>query len=118
MTSLLTNTRHTSFTIKVMGDEDIGRKAIESTQKGPRVFHQEANAAVLGGKTIPYRRSMPENVTQWAKSSRRTKAGLELGATMVEYALIVVLIALVAMVAISVVGQKVSSQFSAIASSL
>jgi pilus assembly protein Flp/PilA len=42
----------------------------------------------------------------------------ERGASMVEYALLVVLIAIIAIVAISVAGQKVSSAFSTIATSL
>ncbi len=42
----------------------------------------------------------------------------ERGASMVEYALLVVLIAIIAIVAISIAGQKVSSAFSTIAASL
>ncbi|MGH8926800.1 MAG: Flp family type IVb pilin [Acidimicrobiia bacterium] len=40
------------------------------------------------------------------------------GASMVEYALLVVLIAIIALVAISLVGQEVSGAFSTVAGSL
>lgn len=40
------------------------------------------------------------------------------GASMVEYALLVVLIAIIALVAISLVGQQVSTAFSTVAGSL
>ncbi|MGH8924434.1 MAG: Flp family type IVb pilin [Acidimicrobiia bacterium] len=49
-------------------------------------------------------------LTSWAKSEK--------GASMVEYALLVVLIAIIALVAISLAGQNVSSAFSTIATSL
>lgn len=40
----------------------------------------------------------------------------EIGASMVEYALLVVLIALVALIAVTVAGQELSEQYSSIAS--
>ena len=49
-------------------------------------------------------------LVSWAKDER--------GASMVEYALLVVLIAIIALVAISLAGQNVSSAFSTIATSL
>lgn len=49
-------------------------------------------------------------LVSWAKSEK--------GASMVEYALLVVLIAIIALVAISLAGQNVSSAFSTIATSL
>ena len=52
----------------------------------------------------------------WAKLVSWTKS--EKGASMVEYALLVVLIAIIALVAISLAGQNVSQAFSTIATSL
>jgi pilus assembly protein Flp/PilA len=52
----------------------------------------------------------------WTKLTARAKD--EKGASMVEYALLVVLIAIIALVAISLAGQNVSKAFSTIASSL
>ena len=52
----------------------------------------------------------------WTKLVSWTKS--EKGASMVEYALLVVLIAIIALVAISLAGQNVSSAFSTIATSL
>ena len=49
-------------------------------------------------------------VTSWMKSDK--------GASMVEYALLVVLIAIVALVAVSVAGEEVSETFSEVASGL
>ena len=49
-------------------------------------------------------------LTAWAKDEK--------GASMVEYALLVVLIAIIAIVAISLAGQNVSKAFSTIATSL
>ena len=49
-------------------------------------------------------------VTVWMKS--------EEGASMVEYALLVVLIAIVALVAVSIAGEEVSETFSEVASGL
>ena len=49
-------------------------------------------------------------VTTWMKDEK--------GASMVEYALLVVLIAIVALVAVSLAGDEVSSVFSEIATSL
>ncbi len=49
-------------------------------------------------------------VTTWLKDEK--------GASMVEYALLVVLIAIVALVAISIAGQEVSTAFSEISSAL
>lgn len=49
-------------------------------------------------------------VTTWLKDEK--------GASMVEYALLVVLIAIVALVAVSLAGEAVSSTFSEIASGL
>ena len=49
-------------------------------------------------------------VTAWVKAER--------GASMVEYALLVVLIAIIALIAISLAGQNVSKAFSTVASSL
>ncbi|MGH7930430.1 MAG: Flp family type IVb pilin [Candidatus Binatia bacterium] len=46
----------------------------------------------------------------WAKSEK--------GASMVEYALLVVLIAIIALVAVSLAGQNVSKAFSTVAGSL
>jgi pilus assembly protein Flp/PilA len=52
----------------------------------------------------------------WTKVLAWTKG--ERGASMVEYALLVVLIAIIALVAISLAGQNVSKAFSTIADSL
>jgi pilus assembly protein Flp/PilA len=52
----------------------------------------------------------------WSKLTTRMKE--EKGASMVEYALLVVLIAIIAIVAISIAGQNVSAAFSTIAGSL
>ena len=49
-------------------------------------------------------------VTTWAKDEK--------GASMVEYALLVVLIAIVALVAVSIAGDEVSETFSEVASGL
>ena len=49
-------------------------------------------------------------VTTWVKDEK--------GASMVEYALLVVLIAIVALVAVSIAGQEVSETFSEVASGL
>ena len=49
-------------------------------------------------------------VTSWTQSEK--------GASMVEYALLVVLIAIIALVAISLAGNEVSETFSTIANSL
>ena len=49
-------------------------------------------------------------LTAWAKDDK--------GASMVEYALLVVLIAIIALVAISIAGQNVSKAFSTVAGSL
>ena len=49
-------------------------------------------------------------LTAWAKDEK--------GASMVEYALLVVLIAIIAIVAISIAGKNVSAAFSTIAGSL
>jgi pilus assembly protein Flp/PilA len=49
-------------------------------------------------------------LTAWAKDEK--------GASMVEYALLVVLIAIIALVAISLAGKNVSQAFSTIATSL
>ena len=49
-------------------------------------------------------------LTAWAKEEK--------GASMVEYALLVVLIAIIAIVAISIAGQQVSTAFSTIANTL
>jgi len=49
-------------------------------------------------------------VTAWMKEEK--------GASMVEYALLVVLIAIVALVAISLAGDEVSNTFSTVANSL
>ena len=48
--------------------------------------------------------------TSWMESDK--------GASMVEYALLVVLIAIVALVAVSIAGQEVSETFSEVASGL
>ena len=52
----------------------------------------------------------------WTKATAWVKA--ERGASMVEYALLVVLIAIIALIAISLAGQNVSKAFSTVASSL
>jgi pilus assembly protein Flp/PilA len=52
----------------------------------------------------------------WTQLAARVKD--EKGASMVEYALLVVLIAIIALIAISIAGQNVSKAFSTIASSL
>jgi pilus assembly protein Flp/PilA len=52
----------------------------------------------------------------WTKLVSWTKS--EKGASMVEYALLVVLIAIIALVAISLAGENVSNAFSTIATSL
>ena len=49
-------------------------------------------------------------LVSWAKDEK--------GASMVEYALLVVLIAIIALVAISLAGRNVSSAFSTVATSL
>ena len=49
-------------------------------------------------------------LTAWAKEEK--------GASMVEYALLVVLIAIIAIVAISIAGREVSDAFSTIANTL
>ena len=49
-------------------------------------------------------------LTVWAKAEK--------GASMVEYALLVVLIAIIAIVAVSIAGQNVSMAFSTVAGSL
>ena len=49
-------------------------------------------------------------VTTWVKDEK--------GASMVEYALLVVLIAIVALVAVSIAGQEVSETFSEVSSGL
>ena len=49
-------------------------------------------------------------LTAWAKEDK--------GASMVEYALLVVLIAIIAIVAISIAGRQVSTAFSTIANTL
>ena len=49
-------------------------------------------------------------LTGWAKEEK--------GASMVEYALLVVLIAIIAIVAISIAGRQVSTAFSTIAATL
>jgi pilus assembly protein Flp/PilA len=54
--------------------------------------------------------SLWTKLTTWAKD--------ETGASMVEYALLVVLIAIIAIVAVSLAGQNVSKAFSTIAGSL
>ena len=55
-------------------------------------------------------RALWNKLSIWAKGDR--------GASMVEYALLVVLIAIIALVAVSLAGQNVSSAFSTIATSL
>ena len=52
----------------------------------------------------------------FAKISRKLRE--EDGASMVEYALLVVLIAIIALIAVSLAGQNVSKAFSTVASSL
>lgn len=52
----------------------------------------------------------------WTKATTWMKE--EKGASMVEYALLVVLIAIIALVAVSLAGDEVSSTFSEIASGL
>jgi Flp pilus assembly pilin Flp len=52
----------------------------------------------------------------WAKLSAWVKE--EKGASMVEYALLVVLIAIIAIVAVSIAGKQVSTAFSTIANTL
>ena len=49
-------------------------------------------------------------LTAWAKDEK--------GASMVEYALLVVLIAIIAIVAVSIAGRQVSTAFSTIANTL
>jgi pilus assembly protein Flp/PilA len=55
-------------------------------------------------------------VELWAKLGAWVKE--EKGASMVEYALLVVLIAIIAIVAISIAGRQVSTAFSTIANTL
>ena len=52
----------------------------------------------------------------WAKLTAWTKE--DKGASMVEYALLVVLIAIIAIVAVSIAGKNVSGAFSTVAASL
>ena len=54
--------------------------------------------------------SLWTNLTAWMKEEK--------GASMVEYALLVVLIAIIAIVAVSIAGQQVSTAFSTIANTL
>lgn len=54
--------------------------------------------------------SLWTKLTTWAKEEK--------GASMVEYALLVVLIAIIAIVAVSIAGQNVSKAFSTIAATL
>ena len=54
--------------------------------------------------------SLWTKLTTWMKEEK--------GASMVEYALLVVLIAIIAIVAVSIAGQNVSKAFSTIAGSL
>ena len=54
--------------------------------------------------------SLWSKLTAWAKDDK--------GASMVEYALLVVLIAIIALIAISIAGQNVSKAFSTVAGSL
>ncbi len=54
--------------------------------------------------------SLWTKLTTWVKEEK--------GASMVEYALLVVLIAIIAIVAVSIAGQNVSKAFSTIAGSL
>jgi pilus assembly protein Flp/PilA len=70
----------------------------------PEDFHSTSFAK--GAKV----RALWNKLTTWAKGDR--------GASMVEYALLVVLIAIIALVAVSLAGQNVSSAFSTIATSL
>ncbi|MGH7930429.1 MAG: Flp family type IVb pilin [Candidatus Binatia bacterium] len=55
-------------------------------------------------------------LTQWTKLLAWAKG--DKGASMVEYALLVVLIAIIALIAISLAGQNVSKAFSTVAGSL
>jgi pilus assembly protein Flp/PilA len=52
----------------------------------------------------------------WVRA--RTNAKSELGASLVEYALLVALIAVVAIVAVAFLGQSASSKFSSVGSTL
>ena len=54
--------------------------------------------------------SLWTKLTTWVKEDK--------GASMVEYALLVVLIAIIAIVAVSIAGQQVSTAFSTIANTL
>ena len=54
--------------------------------------------------------SLWTKLTTWVKEEK--------GASMVEYALLVVLIAIIAIVAVSIAGQQVSTAFSTIANTL
>jgi pilus assembly protein Flp/PilA len=54
--------------------------------------------------------SLWTKLTMWVKEEK--------GASMVEYALLVVLIAIIAIVAVSIAGQQVSTAFSTIANTL
>jgi len=55
-------------------------------------------------------------IALWAKLTAWAKD--ETGASMVEYALLVVLIAIIAIVAVSIAGEQVSTAFSTIANTL
>ena len=57
-------------------------------------------------------------LTLWSKVQARPALAREEGATLVEYALLVVLIAIVAVLAISFAGEQVSKTFSEIGSEL
>ena len=58
---------------------------------------------------------MADNLIQEEVTSKENE---ERGASLVEYALLVALIAVVCIVAVRVVGQRVSQRFSAVSSSL
>jgi pilus assembly protein Flp/PilA len=57
-------------------------------------------------------------VAQFAKSARKFITGKEEGATLAEYGLLLALIAVVCITAITILGTKISSMFTAVSTSI
>ena len=85
----------------------IGRKPHEATTGSTRY-------SLLS--TIPEQKKEVKMLSLWTKLTTWVKE--DKGASMVEYALLVVLIAIIAIVAISIAGKQVSTAFSTIANTL
>jgi pilus assembly protein Flp/PilA len=71
---------------------------------------------ILLSSTVPNNPKEVKMLALWTKLSKFVRE--EKGASMVEYALLVVLIAIIAIVAISIAGRQVSTAFSTIANTL